>query len=137
MRRRNGQSLPLLADCVAPSGRSSGMVRTRSRSCVNRRHRQSRRNKKKVAPPKVASRKKKSSHPGPKLIARIRPEVNRHCGRVRREGPPLETRTAASTFNHQLDAIEVENVQAPHRAAQKTLPKFYRRKMFKAFFAIF
>ena len=43
-------------------------------------------------------------------------------------GPPLEARTAASTFNHQLDAIEAEDAQVPHRPAQKPLLEFCRRR---------
>ena len=54
-------------------------------------------------------------------IARMRPQLHRHCGRVR-GSPPLEARTAASTFKHQLDAIEVEDAQALRRPAQNPLP---------------
>ena len=32
--------------------------------------------------------------------------------------PSLDVRTAASTFNHQLDAIQLEDAQAPHRPAE-------------------
>ena len=47
--------------------------------------------------------------------------LHRHCGRVRRGSPLLEARTAASTFNHKLDAIEVEYAQASHRPAQNVI----------------
>ena len=57
-------------------------------------------------------------------IARIRPQLHRHCGCVRRRGPPLEARTAASTFNHQPDALAVEDAQASRRPAQKA-PSFF------------
>ena len=63
--------------------------------------------------------------------------------RVERSAPP-KARTAALTFNHQLDAIEVEDVQAPHRPAQKLLPEFCRRrpsfcncKLEKTYFLVF
>ena len=36
-----------------------------------------------------------------------------------RGDPPLEARTAASTFNHQLDALAVEDAQASHRPLRK------------------
>ena len=54
------------------------------------------------------------------------PSLHRHCGRVRSGGPPLEAGTAACTFNHQLDAIEVEDPQASHRPAPESPSEFCR-----------
>ena len=57
-------------------------------------------------------------------IAHVRPNLHRHCGRVRRRSHRLEARTAVSTTNHQLDALAEEDAQASHRRAQKAPPGF-------------